>query len=127
MGRAVSAVMALYIPFLAHENKPDNAHFVSKELWSAAKTFAQATVEFLSGGTVSIEDFDLRWKEFKNVLMKEADAFTLQMMTLMRHAAKVRRPFFGRTVGVIRMWQALAQCSKLREEKTISRRRDIGQ
>ncbi|KAJ2920918.1 hypothetical protein H1R20_g16174, partial [Candolleomyces eurysporus] len=122
MGKIVHAVMAIFIPFLAHEQDLENAHIVSKEVWEAAKTFAEETKEFAQDSSIESKDFDKQWATYEKILLGEVGAFAMQMVSLMRQAALVRRPFFGRTVGIVRMWQALSDSTKLRDEKLRSAR-----
>ncbi|KAJ2919520.1 hypothetical protein MD484_g912, partial [Candolleomyces efflorescens] len=109
MGKVVFAVMAIYIPFLAHAKNAEDAHIVSKEVWDAAKTFADQTEAFAQkSSSIAADVFDGQWKEYETVLKKKIGAFAMQMVTLMRLASQARRPFFGRTVGIVRMWQAIS-------------------
>lgn len=125
MAKIVFAVMGLLIPFFAHDHNNDNAHVISKEVWLAAQTFAEETLQFAKTPTIAISEFDQQWKTYEEVLKKTLQAFAMQMVTLMRHAAQVRRPFFGRTVGIVRMWQALCESSKLSGEEKASARKNL--
>ncbi|KAF5336142.1 hypothetical protein D9611_006193 [Ephemerocybe angulata] len=127
MGKVVFAIMAIYIPFLAHDDDKDNAHVISTKLWKAVQVFAEFLVEFVKNKAVTIDTFNEKWAVYEKVLLDEVDAFALQMVTLMRLASKVRRPFFGRTVGVIKMWQALTSSKELQAEKAATRRATLSQ
>ncbi|KAJ2936173.1 hypothetical protein H1R20_g921, partial [Candolleomyces eurysporus] len=126
MGKIVYAIMGIFIPFLAHDDDGENAHIVSKEVWAAAKVFAEETEKFAQkSSTMSSDIFEQKWNTYYEILKGDVGEFAMQMLTLMRQAAQVRRPFFGRTVGIVRMWQALSGSSKLRGEKQRSVRMKV--
>jgi hypothetical protein len=128
MGKIVYALMAIYIPFLAHDNNGEDAHIVSKEVWDAAKTFAERTEKFAQKSSiVTVDQFDDQWKEYETILKQQIGAFAMQMVTLMRLASQARRPFFGRTVGIVRMWQAICESVTLAKEEQLSSRKKLQQ
>ncbi|RXW22403.1 hypothetical protein EST38_g3465 [Candolleomyces aberdarensis] len=126
MGKVVHAVMAIYIPFLARDNDLENAHIISKKVWDAAKAFAEETEQFAQKApSMTIETFNEKWETYKKILLGEVGVFAMQIISLMRHAAQVRRPFFGRTVGIVRMWQALTESDKFAKEERASARKTL--
>jgi len=126
MGRVVFGLLGIYIPFLAYDENNDDAHILSEEVWIAVKKFCDETLEFATkGSTVSLDDYLKQYNAYEAVLRKELNEFAMQLISLMRLAARIRRPFFGRTVGIIKMWEILTSCEGVKKATGANARRGL--
>ena len=112
MGRIISALMAIYIPFIGHEPNAPAAHINSRNVWLAAQTFASETEQYSSSNSnLTLDQFEEKWITYRHVLMMQLGSeYIIQIDTLMKLAARVRWQYIGRTLSVVRMWQVLAEC-----------------
>ncbi|KAJ2927992.1 hypothetical protein H1R20_g9113, partial [Candolleomyces eurysporus] len=103
MGRIISALMAIYIPFIGHEPNTPTAHINSRNVWSAAQTFALETEQYSSSNSdVTVDQFEEKWITYRHVLMMQLGSeYIIQIDTLMRLAARVRWHYIGRTLSVV--------------------------
>lgn len=112
MGRIIFALMAIYIPFICHEPNTPTAHINSRNVWSAAYTFAFETEQFASSNSnLTLDQHEQKWITYRHVLMTQfGSEYIIQIDTLMNLASQVRWQYIGRTFSVVRIWQVLAEC-----------------
>ncbi|KAJ2919576.1 hypothetical protein MD484_g843, partial [Candolleomyces efflorescens] len=103
MGRIVFALMAIYIPFVCHQPNTPTAHINSRNVWSAADTFAVQTEQFASpNSNLTLEKHEENWAIYRHVLMTQfGSEYIIQIDTLMNLAAQVRWQYIGRTLSVV--------------------------
>ncbi|KAJ2923079.1 hypothetical protein H1R20_g14015, partial [Candolleomyces eurysporus] len=103
MGRIISALMAIYIPFIGHEPNTPTAHINSRNVWLAAQTFALETEQYSSSNSnLTVDQFEEKWITYRHVLMMQLGSeYIIQIDTLMRLAARVRWHYIGRTLSVV--------------------------
>jgi len=126
MGRVVWGLLGIYIPFVAFDHNNDDTHILSEEVWIAVKTFSSQTLDFTTiARGVSLEVYLTQFEAYETVLLKVLEEFTIEMVTLMRLASGIRKPFFGRTVAIIMMWEVLTTCDRVKKETGARARRDL--
>ncbi|EAU90342.1 hypothetical protein CC1G_09024 [Coprinopsis cinerea okayama7 len=113
IGKVVSGVMLLSVPFLVAQmdnvNAKTDAHVKSSKIWKAAKDFAEYLKESLDSSKLDEDPLKEKWEAFKKLLLDivAPGPLTAQLLTLMRLVAQVRRPFYGRSVALVKMWHAI--------------------
>ncbi|KAG2011608.1 hypothetical protein CC2G_011702 [Coprinopsis cinerea AmutBmut pab1-1] len=113
IGKVVSGVMLLSVPFLVSQmenvNAKTDAHVKSSKIWKVAKDFAEYLKESLGSSKLEEEPLKEKWEDFKKLLLDivAPGPLTAQLLTLMRLVAHVRRPFYSRSFALVKMWHAI--------------------
>ncbi|KAJ3510735.1 hypothetical protein NLJ89_g4505 [Agrocybe chaxingu] len=106
----ITSFMLIYIPFslvLAPTTEKEWKEYLKgEEIWKAVLSLAAKLLAHLNSTAVVLAEVEQEWSKLEALLLKTSvhDIDTLaEMLELIRLAAKIRRPFHGRTVELIRM------------------------
>ncbi|KAH6916163.1 hypothetical protein BKA70DRAFT_1395809 [Coprinopsis sp. MPI-PUGE-AT-0042] len=129
-GKVVAGVMLLHVPFvvsqLADNNAKTQEHIRSVKIWDAAKKFAEYLLGFLKETSDKKNDLsadkktelDVKYDGFEKLLLGISDlgGWIPAILSMMRLAAQVRRPFYGRSVALVKMWFTMNKNVEMKNE-----------
>ncbi|CAA7267414.1 unnamed protein product [Cyclocybe aegerita] len=131
----ITSFMLIYIPFslllTPTTEKEWKEYLKGEEIWKAVLSLATKLLAHLNSTAqqaVVLAEVEQEWSKLEALLLKTSihDIDTLaEMLELIRLAAKIRRPFHGRTVELIRMIHRLDTYSSNRANNVGTHRKAL--
>ncbi|PPQ91783.1 hypothetical protein CVT25_000428 [Psilocybe cyanescens] len=127
----IMTLMLAYIPFAllsGDEVTPDWKDYLRSSLvWEALQRLVDNLTKHLSSQGPTVDDIETEWEKVKDILLKLTATSidtNAEILELLKLAARIRRPFHGRSVELIRMLYFLDGYSK-RDQKATRHRKDF--
>ena len=144
METSIRSIMLVYTPFAVIGNPQTTAewveHLTGANIWAEMKRYTQGwhrlsnshprfCLSFLEAldGHLRDEKFTIPQLMEKYRVLEEllSRPLSSELLDLMRLAGRVRRPFHGRAVTIVHMWQYLTANSAVRAVRDITRRSEL--
>ncbi|PPQ88705.1 hypothetical protein CVT25_009469 [Psilocybe cyanescens] len=127
----IMTLMLAYIPFAlltGDEVTQDWKDYLRSSLvWEALQRLLDNLTKHVSSQGPTVDDIEAEWEKVKDILLKLTATSidtNAEILELLRLAARIRRPFHGRSVELIRMLYYLDGYSK-RDQKVTRHRKDL--
>lgn len=123
---SIRSIMLVCTPFAVIGNPQTKSewveHLTAANIWVEMKSFLEALDQHLRHGKYSIPQLKEKYRVLEELLSRPLSS---ELLDLMRLAGRVRRPFHGRAVRIVHMWQYLTANSDMRADRDIARRSEL--